>query len=238
MRSLNTIVIALMSSVCWGHPGGLDSKGGHNDRRNGGYHYHSGAPSPQPDYIAPPIRQSPNVPMPRTSSRTFARTNTREIDAREQIAQDFKPSKTPVASLSHNEKPVVDRERQAQGKLRLGKQLIDKGRPSDAAQWLKDVLQLFPETVAAKEAGPLYQKSTGHKFERDTNQKSEIDREKEAAELLQLSKEFIDKKMPIEATRSLTEILLLLPETSTAKEAGVLFEQLSGHQFNSGKSTR
>ncbi len=237
MRSLNTIVIVLISSVCWGHPGGLDSKGGHNDRRNGGYHYHSGAPSPQPVYIAPPIRQTPSVPMPRTSSRTTARTNSREIDAREQIAQDFKPSKTPVATLSHSEKPVVDRERQAQGKLRLGKQLIDKGRPADAAPWLKEVLQQFPETAAAKEAGPLYQKSTGHKFERDSYQKSVVDREKEAAELLRLSKEFIDKKMPLEATRLLTEILLLFPETSSAKEAGVLFERLSGHEFNAVKST-
>ncbi|MFN3159513.1 MAG: YHYH domain-containing protein [Rubinisphaera brasiliensis] len=37
------------------HPGGLDSSGGHHDRKNGGYHYHrgSGPISPQYDFSKP-----------------------------------------------------------------------------------------------------------------------------------------------------------------------------------------
>jgi len=32
------------------HGGGLDRNGCHNDRRNGGYHCHRGAPAPAPSY--------------------------------------------------------------------------------------------------------------------------------------------------------------------------------------------
>jgi hypothetical protein len=174
MRNLIATIMILMSSVCWAHPGRTDSSGGHNDRRNGGYHYHNEEPSTQPVEILPAIRQSAFIPVPRTSARTTARstarTTSQERDAREQYAQDYKPSNSPVTFLTTIEKPAVDRERQAQGKLRLGKQWIDKGRPADATRWLKEVLEQFPETAAAKEAGPLYQKATGHKFERDLTQ--------------------------------------------------------------------
>ena len=49
------------------HPGGLDANGGHNDRKNGGYHYHrtppasAGAPSA-------PAKQEP-APKPETKAK-------------------------------------------------------------------------------------------------------------------------------------------------------------------------
>lgn len=43
MKSLNTALIAamiVMPAVAVAHPGGLNSEGCHNDRKNGGYHCH------------------------------------------------------------------------------------------------------------------------------------------------------------------------------------------------------
>ena len=99
------------------------------------------------------------------------------IDDRQRLAQDLKPSSLPVAVLPDIAKPVVDRERQAQGKLRLGKQFIDQGRPADSVPWLIAVLEQFPETAAAKEAELLYPRVTGKKFERVATQKTVIDQE-------------------------------------------------------------
>jgi len=38
----------LIPGALLAHPGGLDSRGGHNDRKNGGYHYHRQASTPAP----------------------------------------------------------------------------------------------------------------------------------------------------------------------------------------------
>lgn len=46
MRSLRVIFLAtslvLGGGAAWAHPGGLNSEGCHNDRKNGGYHCHRG----------------------------------------------------------------------------------------------------------------------------------------------------------------------------------------------------
>ncbi len=42
------LVLALaVPAVVWAHGGGVDSYGGHNDRKNGGYHFHRGPLSGQ-----------------------------------------------------------------------------------------------------------------------------------------------------------------------------------------------
>lgn len=235
MRVLVSTAMIFLSTSCWAHPGGLDSSGGHNDRRNGGYHYHGGAASPQPVFFTPAIRDIPQVREPRTTARSKSRYTSREKDAREEIAEDFKPSKSPPAALAVIDKPVVDRERQAQGKLGLAKNWISKGRPESAARLLQVILQEFPETNAASDAETLYQKSTGRKFERDTSSYSVVAREQQAKELLEKARGFIGKKMPAEATRWLTEVLLLFPETMASKDARVEYEKLSGHKFDPGE---
>lgn len=40
------------------HPGGLDANGGHNDRKNGGYHYHRSPPSASPSSSTIQVRPS------------------------------------------------------------------------------------------------------------------------------------------------------------------------------------
>ena len=37
-----TVLILSVSGNVFAHPGGIDSYGGHNDRKNGGYHFHRG----------------------------------------------------------------------------------------------------------------------------------------------------------------------------------------------------
>ena len=44
----------LLPMTAFGHGGGLDSRGGHNDRKNGGYHYHRKAvETPRPVVSTP-----------------------------------------------------------------------------------------------------------------------------------------------------------------------------------------
>lgn len=47
MKKVITVFIALiiLTSIVTAHPGKTDSKGGHYDRKNGGYHYHHGYPA-------------------------------------------------------------------------------------------------------------------------------------------------------------------------------------------------
>lgn len=39
------VLACLLITVCYAHSGRTDSKGGHYDRKNGGYHYHHGYPA-------------------------------------------------------------------------------------------------------------------------------------------------------------------------------------------------
>lgn len=70
MRSLVlAIAFLLFGGDLLAHPGGLDSFGGHHDRKNGGYHYHRGGPS----VSRPPIQ----LPSPRTTARNTGTTTPR-----------------------------------------------------------------------------------------------------------------------------------------------------------------
>ncbi len=56
------IALSLFSpALLWGHSGGIDSNGGHNDTANGGYHYHHGNPP----------HQHPNGECPYESSSSY-----------------------------------------------------------------------------------------------------------------------------------------------------------------------
>lgn len=94
MRPLFLLCICLVfqSSFAFAHSGGTDASGGHNDRRNGGYHYHgsSGRSSSASQRISslqnaygstfsrvPTATSHSTTPNPRTSSRTQPRTAAR-----------------------------------------------------------------------------------------------------------------------------------------------------------------
>jgi hypothetical protein len=54
-KHIASVLIAMVGcSSLYGHGGGLDSRGGHRDSRNGGYHYHLDQFQPPP-YSPPPI---------------------------------------------------------------------------------------------------------------------------------------------------------------------------------------
>ena len=85
MRIIRTIcmlsLVAVFSSeTCFAHSGGLDSSGGHHDRKNGGYHYHS---SSARAYTPPAALPAFLPPAPRRSARTTARMSAR-VEARQQ----------------------------------------------------------------------------------------------------------------------------------------------------------
>jgi micrococcal nuclease len=90
MKSLRAaLVFVLLCAPLFellGHPGGLDSNGGHNDRKNGGYHYHR-APSAAPPRPAPlqqpaPIRSpAPHSAKPLPSASASAETTAVEKPA-------------------------------------------------------------------------------------------------------------------------------------------------------------
>lgn len=106
---------------CWlpvaavAHPGGLDSSGGHNDRRNGGYHSHRAAAA-----IAEPVSplRSPGAtratPAPRTTARTTARTSARtsavEEDRRALLAEPDFVNSRPATSAAKTTQQVATTE--------------------------------------------------------------------------------------------------------------------------------
>lgn len=48
-KTLCAAVVSLgISGLAYAHPGGLDSKGCHNDRKRGGYHCHRAQSDPEP----------------------------------------------------------------------------------------------------------------------------------------------------------------------------------------------
>lgn len=52
--SFSVIFIFALVVICFAHPGGTDSNGGHYDRDSGEYHYHHGYPAHQhEDYMCP-----------------------------------------------------------------------------------------------------------------------------------------------------------------------------------------
>lgn len=74
-------LLAIPASV-FAHPGGLDSKGGHNDRKNGGYHYHRTPPAPTPT-AAKSTTGSAIVPTAPQSVPTVAAVETPERTAKQ-----------------------------------------------------------------------------------------------------------------------------------------------------------
>lgn len=63
--------IAVACTVASGHAGRTDANGGHNDRKNGGYHYHNGGGTSIPAYNTG--RGSDTKREPRTAARITAR---------------------------------------------------------------------------------------------------------------------------------------------------------------------
>ncbi len=76
IRSLLTFTILLgaVIEVAFGHGGGLDSNGGHNDRKNGGYHYHRRVYSSGRSNLDSVVKSNP---APRTAPRTNAKDQAR-----------------------------------------------------------------------------------------------------------------------------------------------------------------
>jgi hypothetical protein len=64
VNSHRTFILLLLSQLVYGHSGGLDANGGHNDRKNGGYHCHRESCLKNSSNLGKPI--VPYVP-PRTS---------------------------------------------------------------------------------------------------------------------------------------------------------------------------
>jgi hypothetical protein len=89
-----TIAISV-SELANAHPGGLDSSGGHHNRRSGGYHFHGLAHSSSPPAIAvPPVRT-----QPRLQQRTTYRTKPR---------LDYSRGKTEVTTNSFVENEIAN----------------------------------------------------------------------------------------------------------------------------------
>lgn len=91
MKTYSMIIHAsfMIGTTAVAHPGGLDSSGGHRDRRSGGYHYHGGGPSvpklPAPDQEPDPAHRTTARTSPKLSFRSSApirRTTTEPIQVK------------------------------------------------------------------------------------------------------------------------------------------------------------
>jgi hypothetical protein len=70
----STLIVLLLSGVVQAHPGRTDAKGGHNDRKSGGYHFHGGAVGGGGGSHSQASFQEPTY---RTEARVQARTGFR-----------------------------------------------------------------------------------------------------------------------------------------------------------------
>jgi tetratricopeptide (TPR) repeat protein len=240
-----TVMLIISRGVVYSHPGRTDSRGGHNDRKNGGYHFHN-KPAPvtpseiygvESDKEAEPASRAiglystgrmASTPRVRTEARSSYRSTFTAEDSREKLAKEFGALPAPP------EKPFVDRERQAKAKLGLGQQMLSLGKRDNAAQWFAQVVQDFPETESAKEADQLYMKVTGKKYAPKEQLARSVGREAEAAELLKKCQELAKNGSSLDAIRWLTELLLKYPDTKAAATATELYRELSGHDFERG----
>jgi hypothetical protein len=69
----STLIVLLLSGVVQAHPGRTDAKGGHNDRKSGGYHFHGGAVGGGGSHSQASFQE----PTYRTEARVQARTGFR-----------------------------------------------------------------------------------------------------------------------------------------------------------------
>src|SRR5262245_51489279 len=108
--SLQTIAIILaFVDPAFAHPGGLDSKGGHHNRKTGEYHYHRGGGN---DLSSLPIERPPKeVAPPKNETPTF-RISARET-ANTSARMEYRSApELPIAFLFHMKssepRPVAD----------------------------------------------------------------------------------------------------------------------------------
>lgn len=159
LRLVPWILALLAPSMALAHPGGLDRRGGHIDHSTGVWHSHSGGGGGGgggsggggwfPVVVPVQPRKDPPSPEQR-AARTAYRTAVRDNDARRRLAVAQKTAADQTAADSEEE-----REKRAAAKLKLAKDLLEKGRTSTAVQWLKEILKEFPETKAGQEAKAL-----------------------------------------------------------------------------------
>ena len=67
--ALNILIGGVVSALILplaAHPGGLDANGGHNDRKNGGYHYHRNPPATGATQPVTPKQESAPAQAPKT----------------------------------------------------------------------------------------------------------------------------------------------------------------------------
>jgi hypothetical protein len=92
MRKLSPSLVLAISALSIaavsvsGHPGGLDSNGGHNDKKNGGYHFHRSpsvpaSSSPKPSQsVAPAARNTSPAPKATTPENNLSLSEKAELE--------------------------------------------------------------------------------------------------------------------------------------------------------------
>jgi hypothetical protein len=98
------LLLCFVSSIAFGHAGGLDSKGGHTDRKTGIYHYHGGGGGGGGSAYSPPPTPPPPVKPPSVSRtpRTSARSS-----ARQDFRSSAKEAESPLLSFEKLEYDVL-----------------------------------------------------------------------------------------------------------------------------------
>ena len=177
------------------HSGGLDAFGGHNDRKNGGYHYHGSSRSSSYSYTPPSTTA-------RTTARTASRRTTSSLSTARRDARSS--ARTPD-------------ERASEAFDAIG----------EAMATLHYLADHHPETPVGKEAKQVIFRvnACNDEWEAMQHERDHEEQELKAENKLRLAKSMLKQKPSI-GEKWLTDIVEQFPNTSAAKEAQELLDQL------------
>jgi hypothetical protein len=224
-------LVLAVAGVAFGHPGGLDSRGGHHDRKRGGYHYHGGRPSrpvaPAPTMTRPVARTGGALGIADLSRGDNYRTRGRTT-ARQRVQQ--RPATPPpdVRPLIEEIEFLLDGDESADDRSAAASRLDEIATAYEGTPEAAEALRLLRE-IRAEEEQERREKFGAElrDLERREQEAERVKRENAASSKLLLAKRFLDSGKTSHARKWLEDVIRTFPDTSAAREASGLLSKLA-----------
>jgi hypothetical protein len=165
MRRSRSVVLALAAAIwfgdlsCYAHSGRTDSSGGHYNRKTGRYHYHglsSASSSISTTWLGRESSRSNAPSRARTHAPERSTTRARSYDPAPLISRITDESipyrdEEPPPKVSEPPRDLAKEER-AKKLLAYAKKQIDEGKREIGIKYLRRIVTVYEDTLAAPEA--------------------------------------------------------------------------------------